>query len=125
MKETRAIHDVFRKKRDRMLAGLEQLGIRFDRVPDGTFYCWGNVADLPPPLDDGMGFFRAALPHKVIVVPGEFFDVNPGKRRRGHGSRFATYVRFSFGPSAATIDKALERIAELIKNPPAPTSART
>ncbi|HEX6838228.1 MAG TPA: pyridoxal phosphate-dependent aminotransferase [Polyangia bacterium] len=124
VKETRAIHDVFRKKRDRMLAGLEQLGVRFDRVPDGTFYCWGNVADLPAPLDEGMGFFRAALPHKVIVVPGEFFDVNPGKRRRGHGSRFSTYVRFSFGPSAATLDRALERIGELIKNPPA-TSART
>ncbi|HEX9102397.1 MAG TPA: pyridoxal phosphate-dependent aminotransferase, partial [Polyangia bacterium] len=124
VKETRAIHDVFRKKRDRMLAGLEQLGVRFDRVPDGTFYCWGNVVDLPPPLNDGMGFFRAALPHKVITVPGEFFDVNPGKRRRGHGSRFATYVRFSFGPSAPTIERALERIGELIKSPPA-ISART
>lgn len=127
VKETRAIHDVFRTKRDHMLAGLERLGVRFDRVPDGTFYCWGNVADLPAPLDDGMGFFRAALPHKVIVVPGEFFDVNPGKRRRGHGSRFASYVRFSFGPSSATLDRALERIGELIKNPPAAaaTSART
>jgi hypothetical protein len=124
VKETRAIQDVFRKKRDRMLAGLEQLGVRFDRVPDGTFYAWGNVADLPPPLADGMGFFRAALEHKVITVPGEFFDVNPGKRRRGHGSRFAGYVRFSFGPPAATIDRALERIGELIKNPP-PISART
>ena len=126
VKETRAIQDVFRKKRDRMLAGLEQLGVRFDRVPDGTFYAWGNVADLPPPLDEGMGFFRAALAHKVITVPGEFFDVNPGKRRRGHGSRFASYVRFSFGPPAATIDRALERIGELIKHPPSPTtSART
>ena len=30
-----------------------------------------------------MGLFRAALEKKVIVVPGEFFDVNPGKRRSG------------------------------------------
>jgi hypothetical protein len=124
IKETRAIQDVFRKKRDRMLAGLEQLGVRFDRVPDGTFYCWGNVADLPPPLDDGMSFFRAALLHKVITVPGEFFDVNPGKRRRGHGSRFSSYVRFSFGPPAPVLDRALERIGELVKNPPSATSAR-
>ncbi|MCU1282864.1 MAG: hypothetical protein JWM53_6410, partial [bacterium] len=120
VKETRAIQDVFRKKRDRMLAGLEQLGVHFDRVPDGTFYCWGSVADLPPPLDDGMGFFRAALERKVITVPGEFFDVNPGKRRRGHGSRFSSYVRFSFGPSMDVIDRALERIGELVKS-----SART
>ena len=124
VKETRAIHDAFREKRDRMLAGLERLGVRFDRVPDGTFYCWGNVADLPPPLNDGMGFFRAALAHKVITVPGEFFDVNPGKRRRGHGSRFRSYVRFSFGPPLAVIDRALERIGELIKSPPA-ASAQT
>jgi hypothetical protein len=27
------------------------------------------------------GFFRAALDKQLIVVPGEFFDVNPGKRR--------------------------------------------
>ena len=118
--ETRAIQDTFRKKRDRIVSELERLGVRFDRVPDGTFYAWGNVSELPPPLNDGMGFFRAALEHKVITVPGEFFDVNPGKRRRGHGSRFGSYVRFSFGPSAPTIERALERIAELVKSPPRP-----
>lgn len=116
--ETRAIQDTFRKKRDRIVSELERIGVRFDRVPDGTFYAWGNVSELPPPLDDGMGFFRAALEHKVITVPGEFFDVNPGKRRRGHGSRFGSYVRFSFGPAAATIERALERIAALVKEPP-------
>ena len=67
-----------------------------------------------------MGFFRAALERKVITVPGEFFDVNPGKRRRGRGSRFGSYVRFSFGPSAASIDRALVRLDELVKNPPPP-----
>jgi N-succinyldiaminopimelate aminotransferase len=114
VKETRAILDCFRKKRDRMVSALEQVGVRFDRVPDGTFYAWGNVSALPPPLDDGMGFFRAALEKKVITVPGEFFDVNPGKRRRGHGSRFAKYVRFSFGPSLESIEKALGRLSELV-----------
>ncbi|MDB4966533.1 MAG: hypothetical protein JWN44_2222 [Myxococcales bacterium] len=118
VKETRAIQDAFRKKRDRIVSELERLGVRFDRVPDGTFYAWGNVADLPAPLNDGMGFFRSALEHKVITVPGEFFDVNPGKRRRAHGSRFGSHVRFSFGPSTATIDRALERFEAMIKNPP-------
>src|SRR4029453_8337986 len=89
----------FRAKRDRLLSGLERLGIRTDRAPDGTFYVWGKVDALPPPLNDGMGFFRAALPKKVIAVPGEFFDVNPGKRRSPRGSRFRSHVRFSFGPS--------------------------
>jgi aspartate/methionine/tyrosine aminotransferase len=115
VQETRAIQESFRKKRDRMVSELERLGVRFDRVPDGTFYAWGNVSALPPPLDEGMGFFRAALDKKVITVPGEFFDVNPGKRRRGHGSRFARHVRFSFGPSLESIDKALARLADLVK----------
>jgi len=35
-------------------------------APDGTFHVWGNLPALPPPLDDGMGFFRGALERKVI-----------------------------------------------------------
>jgi len=112
--ETRAIHQVFGEKRGRILSGLERLGIRTDRAPDGTFYAWGNVSALPPPLDEGMGFFRAALEKKVICVPGEFFDVNPGKRRSRHGSRFKGYVRFSFGPSMPVLEKALGRLGELV-----------
>jgi aspartate/methionine/tyrosine aminotransferase len=113
--ETRAIQSVFRDKRDKMLSRLERIGVRFDRVPEGTFYCWGNVANLPPPLNDGMGLFRAALERKVITVPGEFFDVNPGKRRRGGASRFRQYVRFSFGPSSEVLDRALDRIESLVE----------
>jgi N-succinyldiaminopimelate aminotransferase len=112
--ETNTIQRVFREKRDRMLSRLERMGVRFDRVPDGTFYCWGNVASLPPPLNDGMGFFREALKHKVITVPGEFFDVNPGKRRSGRASRFKHYVRFSFGPSLEVVERALERLDALV-----------
>jgi N-succinyldiaminopimelate aminotransferase len=112
--ETEAIHRAFGEKRRRMLAGLEAIGVRFDRAPDGTFYCWGNVAHLPPPLDEGMGFFREALEKKVIVVPGEFFDVNPGKRRARRASRFRSYVRFSFGPALGQLEKALGRLEALI-----------
>jgi N-succinyldiaminopimelate aminotransferase len=110
--ETNAIQAAFRDKRDRMHSRLERLGVRFDRVPDGTFYCWGDVSQLPHPLNDGMGLFREALKKKVICVPGEFFDVNPGKRR--HASRFKNYVRFSFGPNMANIDKALDRLEALV-----------
>ncbi|MBX3222949.1 MAG: pyridoxal phosphate-dependent aminotransferase [Labilithrix sp.] len=113
-KETLAIHDTFRDKRDRMLSRLERMGVRFDRVPDGTFYAWGNVASLPEPLNDGMGLFRAALAKKVITVPGEFFDVNPGKRRHGRASRFRDYVRFSFGPSQDSLERAMTRLEDLV-----------
>jgi hypothetical protein len=113
--ETEAIHRVFGEKRRRALQALESMGVRFDRAPDGTFYVWGNVGHLPPPLHEGMGFFREALRRKVIVVPGEFFDVNPGKRRARHASRFRSYVRFSFGPSLETLEKAFGRLREMIE----------
>jgi aspartate/methionine/tyrosine aminotransferase len=111
--ETQAINTTFREKRDRFHSRLERMGIRTDRAPDGTFYVWGNLAGLPPPLNDGMSFFRAALEQKIICVPGEFFDVNPGKRR-ARSSRFRTYVRLSFGPSMEVLDKALERLEALV-----------
>jgi aspartate/methionine/tyrosine aminotransferase len=112
--ETLATHAAFREKRDRMLSRLERLGIRVDRAPDGTFYVWGNLSGLPPPLNDGMEFFRAALERKVITVPGEFFDVNPGKRRSRRASRFHSYSRFSFGPPQQEAELALGRLEEMI-----------
>jgi aspartate/methionine/tyrosine aminotransferase len=62
-----------------------------------------------------MGFFRAALAKKVITVPGEFFDVNPGKRRSARASRFRSYVRFSFGPPLAVLETACDRLEALIR----------
>ena len=113
-KETLAINAAFRDKRDRMIQRLERMGIRADRAPDGTFYVWGNLAGLPRPLNEGMGFFRAALERKVITVPGEFFDVNPGKRRSRRASRFRSYTRFSFGAPLAQLEEALTRIEQLV-----------
>ena len=113
--ETEAIHNSFRAKRERLLAGLARLGVEVDAAPEGTFYVWGRVGALPPPLDDGMGFFRAALDHQVIVVPGEFFDVNPGKRRHQRASRFRRHVRFSFGPAQESLDGALIRLEAMIR----------
>jgi len=114
-RELQAIHDAFRPKRERMLRGLLDLGIRVDRAPEGTFYVWGDLAGLPPPLNDGMGLFRAALEQRVITVPGEFFDINPGKRRRGRASRFRGHARFSFGPSMDVVERALERLADVVR----------
>jgi len=114
--ETAAIQKTFAKKRELMLEGLKKLGVTVDVAPEGTFYVFGSVADLPPSINDGHSFFRAALEHRVIVVPGEFFDVNPGKRRAHRVSRFRHHVRFSFGPSEASITSALARLETMIKS---------
>lgn len=112
--ETRAIHETFSAKRKTMVQGLRKLGVRFDLEPEGTFYCWGDLSGLPSSLRNGEDFFRAALEHKVITVPGLFFDVDPGKRRGRRHSRFHHHARFSFGPSSEVIERALGRFEKMI-----------
>jgi aspartate/methionine/tyrosine aminotransferase len=112
--EASAIQRRFRPKRERLISGLERLGVRIDRLPEGTFYVWGDVARLPPRLSDGLGFFRAGLEEKIITIPGEFFDINPGRRRGARASRYKSYVRFSFGPDMATVERALERMEVMV-----------
>ena len=112
--ETKAIHQAFGKKRGKLLNGLRDLGLTVDLPPEGTFYVWASAEHLPPSIRDGMSFFRAALERKVITVPGEFFDVDPGKRRGGRPSRFRRHLRFSFGPPIARLELALDRLRDLI-----------
>ncbi|MGO8764789.1 MAG: pyridoxal phosphate-dependent aminotransferase [Limisphaerales bacterium] len=115
--ETLAIQKHFIKKRELMLSRLRKLGITADAKPAGAFYVWANLAKLPPPLDDGMNFFREGLKEKVIVVPGVFFDVNPGNRRAT--ARYKNYCRISFGPEIEKLElglKAIERVIGKAKN---------
>ncbi len=111
--ETLAIHEAFGAKRQLLLSGLRQLGIEAF-APEGTFYVWGDLSRLAPPLNDGMAFFLQALKQQVIVVPGEFFDVNPGKRRSQRNSRFKSHVRFSFGPEMSVLQTALQRMGKMV-----------
>jgi hypothetical protein len=60
-----------------------------------------------------MTFFWRALDHKVMTVPGEFFDVNPGKRRKGE-SPFRMWMRFSFGPPMDNVVLGLDRLTEMV-----------
>jgi aspartate/methionine/tyrosine aminotransferase len=113
-RETAALRATFRGKRDAMVAGLRALGVRFDCEPEGTFYAWGDLSQLPDSINTGMSFFKAALKHKVITVPGTFFDVDPGQRRIGRPSRFRNHMRFSFGPNQERIELALSRIRALV-----------
>ncbi len=108
--EGAAIHAAFGAKRDRLVAGLRDIGVRFDVEPEGTFYAWGDVSGLPGSLRNCDDFFRMALEEKVITVPGKFFDVDPGQRRLGRASRFKHHVRFSFGPAMASLEQAIARL---------------
>jgi aspartate/methionine/tyrosine aminotransferase len=97
-----------------MVEGLNAMGVRMPREPEGTFYAFASVADLPPPLNDGFGFFRAALREKVITVPGIFFDVRP-RGRKPVKSPLGAFVRFSYGPPLAVVNEGLDRIAAMTR----------
>jgi aspartate/methionine/tyrosine aminotransferase len=114
-READALKASFGPKRTLMLSKLRAMGVHIDRDPEGTFYVWGDVRALPDHLNTGMRFFREALKHKVICVPGEFFDINPGQRRAERPSRFKHHVRFSFGPSMEVISAGLERLEGMIQ----------
>jgi len=66
-KETLAINAAFRDKRDRMIQRLERMASA-PIVPRTAPSTSGEPRGLPRPLNDGMGFFRAALERKVITV---------------------------------------------------------
>jgi len=112
--EAHGIQAAFKTKRQTMLDGLGELGIDVGLAPKGGFYCWGDLSGLPENLRTGMDFFRKALEHQVIVVPGEFLDINPGQRRSGRPSRFRHHVRFSFGPDLQVIERGLDSLRRMI-----------
>lgn len=113
--EARAIQEAFGRKRAYVLERLRAMGIEISHEPQGAFYVFADLAHLPESLRDGMDFFRAALEEKVIVVPGKFFDVDPGHRRDHIPSRLRSYVRISYGPEEETLVRGLDRLDALIR----------
>lgn len=113
--ETNALRQVFARKRNLMVKRLADMGIRCAREPQGTFYCWASIKDLPSPLNDAESFFFEGLKHRVMTVPGVFFDVNPGKLRLA-ASSFKSWVRFSFGPPEDNVNEGLNRLEKMIKS---------
>jgi hypothetical protein len=112
--EAVAIQRAFAAKRALMVERLGAMGIGVPCPPEGAFYCFADVSGLPPALANGMDFFRAALDERVICVPGEFFDVDPGKRRSHIPSRLRSFVRMSFGPSIGEVEAGLDGIERVI-----------
>ena len=91
---------------------LTKLGIRC--LPgQATFYIWACLEQLPEGYNTGMDFFWKALDRKVMTVPGQFFDVNPGATRTD--TPFHQWMRFSFGPPMDNVDLGLTRLEEMLR----------
>jgi aspartate/methionine/tyrosine aminotransferase len=115
-KETKALQNAFGKKRKLLVEGLKEMGVIFDREPEGAFYVWINVSNLPDGINTGESFQNEAMKRKIITIQGSAFDINPGKRMRKAGYRFKNYLRLSYGPDILSIEKGLERLREMVKD---------
>ncbi len=111
--EARAIQSAFDRKRELVESTLERWRWPVFEESLGGFYAFPCLSGLPESLRDGRKFFEACLAEKVICVPGEFFDVNPGQRRQQE-SRLKEYVRLSFGPSYEEVAEGLARIEKIV-----------
>lgn len=113
--ETTALREGFAAKRNLMVERLAAMGITCAKPSESTFYLWATLRDLPAPFNDADAFFQAALQHKVMTVPGHFFDVNPGKTRTG-ASPYKQWMRFSFGPPIDNVRMGLDRLEAMLKD---------
>lgn len=111
--QARMIQDHFAKKRAFLKSGLESLGFVIPSDCTGAFYCFASMENIPK-FNDGMELFESLLREKVICVPGEFFDVNPGRRRAHIPSRLKGFVRFSYGPEMQALEKGLGRMEKVL-----------
>lgn len=113
LQESKAIQKVFKEKRDYIITRLEKNGIKIVGESKAAFYVWANLEDLPEKINTGDKFFEACLKEKVIVVPGKFFDLNPGKMRTE--KRFENMVRFSYGPEMEVIERGMKAVDRVVK----------
>jgi aspartate/methionine/tyrosine aminotransferase len=115
IQEAGAIENRYRKKRDWMVDKLRGMGIKVEEVPEGAFYVWADLSQLPERVNDGQKFFEAGLKEKVITVPGKFFDPDWEGKPEGE-SVFKHYCRISFGPEMAVLKRGVEGMKRVISN---------
>ena len=97
-----------------MFDARRQMGLAVDPAPRDAFYCFASLERLPPALRSGHALYDAALDKQVSVVPGRFFDVDPGGRRAHLPSRLEGYVRLSFGPAEPELRRGVDRLAAVV-----------
>ena len=88
-------HDVYRARRDRLVAGLRAAGAHIDE-PEGSFYAWWR-------LPEGLGAADLLERARVGVAPGE-----------GFGARGAGWARLSLALPDDDLDEAVARIAAVL-----------
>lgn len=90
--------EAYRRRRDLIVKGLNDLGLSTPRV-NGAFYVLSDVSKIDP--DENKAALKMLEEAKVAVVPGTDFAA-------------PHHVRFSYATSQENIKKALERIGAIL-----------
>jgi aspartate/methionine/tyrosine aminotransferase len=99
--EADAMCDLFHRRRDVMVNGLNAIpGVRC-HMPQGTFYAFPNVESFGRPVDELAEYLLEDA--GVALLPGTSF----GAYGKGH-------LRLSYANSIENIEKALERMAQAL-----------
>jgi aspartate/methionine/tyrosine aminotransferase len=93
----------FRRRRDRVVPGLERLGLKVPVPPDGAFYAWADCSAFSPSSWD----FCVDLMQRahVALTPGRDFGPHAADR----------YLRLSFASALRDIETALVRLDRAIQ----------
>jgi aspartate/methionine/tyrosine aminotransferase len=94
--------ETYRRRRNRIVAGLRELGFGIPRTPEGAFYV---LADASRFTDDSLAFAFHLLENAGVgVTPGR--DFGPGGEAK---------LRFCYAVADETIERALERLAGALR----------
>ena len=107
---TLEMRDTFLKRRDRIVAGLNELEGWNCLTPGGAFYVWPNVTEACRLVGaENSEDLRKKLLYDAGVAL--LADIHFGKQVEGDGE----HVRFSYASSFEAIDEGLSRIADFMK----------
>jgi aspartate/methionine/tyrosine aminotransferase len=106
-----AMRRVYQRRRDLLVAGLRELGFGIPREPSGAFYVLADARRFG--VDSRRLAFELLERARVGVTPGIDFG------QAGEGM-----LRFCYAASEATIEQALERLAQVLPEVEAEARAR-
>jgi aspartate/methionine/tyrosine aminotransferase len=97
----------FKRRRDFLVPQLRQLGFGVPVTPDGAFYVYADISQLPhPDSTDSAAFSMAVLRDAAVaLVPGDDFGFAAPRQ----------HVRFSYATAYPRLEQAMERLGRLLQ----------
>jgi aspartate/methionine/tyrosine aminotransferase len=97
----------FKRRRDFLVPQLRELSFQVPVMPDGAFYVYADVGQVPHQHSADSAAFSMALLREagVAIVPGDDFGFSAPAR----------HVRFSYATKYERIEQAIERLARLLR----------